>query len=83
MEDKTIIQSYVYNDNQGWFVSTIERDSSAAAYPCRFLETLVWRLDAEQKRTDLIHQGEGYGAHFEICKNLIASGEKGLEPDDE
>lgn len=79
--NETIIQSYVKTK---WFVSTIERYSSAAiSPPPRYLETLVWRLNDKGERTDLIHQDEGYKAHAKICELLIKGGEEELFNEEE
>lgn len=59
MDDKRLIKSYVWHGDDCFFVSTIERDSSAAIKPPvpRFAETLVWEYDWDAvKRGHLVHQ---------------------------
>ena len=83
MISETIIQSYVLRK---WFVSTIERDSSACVSnpPPRYWETMVWRWDDEAKiRTVRIHEAEGFNAHTDICKTLLRKGEEGLKEAEE
>jgi hypothetical protein len=73
-----VIQSHVWHGDHCYFVSTIDRESSAAlAYGARYWETLVWRWEGGE-RTDLLHQAEGRRAHFNICQQLIEHGEGAL-----
>lgn len=71
-----IIGSYVFHGDKAWNVSTINRESSAAlGAGIMYWETLVWEWDADKKvRGKLVHQDEGWDAHFAICKSLIDSG---------
>ncbi len=82
MEDEArshgVIQSTIrdrYGGGEKWFVSTIYRRCSAAAYQGWYYETLVWTLDADGKRQDIIWQGEGLRRHFEVCKRLLDTGD--------
>lgn len=78
---RTVIQSYVFQQGteRAYFVSTIDRESSAAlAYGARYLETMVWRWE-NKTRTDLIYSGEGSTEHFRVCKHLMVHGEEGLD----
>jgi hypothetical protein len=78
---RTVIQSYVWQEGteRGYFVSTIDRESSAAlAYGARYLETMVWRFE-NKTRTDIIYSGEGPLEHFRVCKHLMVHGEEGLD----
>lgn len=80
---RTVIQSYVWQmgTERGYFVSTIDRESSAAlAYGGRYLETMVWRFE-NKTRTDLIYSGSGFDDHFRVCKHLMRHGEEGLDND--
>ncbi len=84
MKDKPLIYSYVYFGNQCFYVTTFDRDSSAAGGPRRYAETLVWEIDMEtQKRTDLVGQfATGVGLvykHFNVCRALFDYGSKGLD----
>lgn len=55
--DKRVIKTYVWHKNKCFFVSTIERDSSAAEGPRRYNETLVWRYNwAKRERGALLYQ---------------------------
>lgn len=80
--EKTLIQSYVYYKDQIFFVSTINRRSSAlAASDMIYAETLVWECDPETKeRGDLVNLAQtedvkdGLKLHFDICTELFLSG---------
>lgn len=75
----TIIQSYVFHETGSFFVSTIERDSSAMDGPRRFNETIVWAWDkVTRQRGAMIHQdGESRGSirtHLRICEAYHKTG---------
>lgn len=77
--DKRIIKSYVWHGEKCFYVSTIERDSSALLGPYRFNETLVWEFDLDKvKRGDLVGQEvSSKGSireHFAVCERLFKSG---------
>lgn len=80
MENIRQIKSYVWHNSKCYFVSTIERDSSAAVIPARrFNETLVWEYDWDaRERGELIHNtGHPRGnilAHWSICDQLYRHG---------
>jgi hypothetical protein len=63
----TQIQSYVHHGGKAWFVSTIERDSSAAVIPSpRYNETIVWEWNpVTRERGEML-------TTFEDRKNSIA-----------
>lgn len=71
-----VMQSYVWHEDKCFFVSTINRASSAAiAYEHIYAETMVWTWDAERaERGELVWQGEdikgGISTHLLACKNL-------------
>lgn len=69
-----------------FLVSTIERDSSAAIYPPpRYHETIVWTLDANMVRGDIVaHVGDGpcIKQHMKMCEAFYVHG-KFEEPDKE
>jgi len=75
MSDK-IMQSYVWHEEKCFFVSTINRESSAAlAYEHIYAETMVWDYDYDKReRGSLVWQGEdikgGISTHLLACKNL-------------
>ena len=86
MSDDRVIKSYVWHGEKCFFVSTIERESSAAmAYGARYNETLVWEYDWErQKRWGLLYQEEdakgSISRHLCVCMALYRDGT--LEVDD-
>ncbi len=72
-----VIGSYVHHKASGkaWNVSTINRQCSSPHNPVMYYETMVWEWDAEaRKRGALVHQAEGWDAHFAICQSLLDSG---------
>ena len=77
--DKRVIKSYVWHGGRCFFVSTIERDSSAAWSPRRFYETLVWRCDSRNGERGALIAQEGcllspLRQHFSICESLHEKG---------
>lgn len=78
--DNSRAKSYVFHEDECFFISTIERDSSMPADPpSRIYETIVWEYDWKMtKRGGLLYQ-DGSSAHnleihFEMCRQLHASG---------
>lgn len=74
-----VIKSYVWHGDKCFFVSTIERDSSAMIYEHRYNETIVWEYDWEtSKRGELLFMGEdirgSVNRHLEMCKELYCAG---------
>ncbi|NCC60006.1 MAG: hypothetical protein EOM12_03515 [Verrucomicrobiae bacterium] len=72
-----IIQSYVFKDNQAWFVSTIERNYDTYEGSVRGPETMVWEWDPDtRKRGDsIVYQGEdGIDGHLRVCRSLHEHG---------
>ena len=80
-QDMPVIQSYVWHDGKCYFVSTIERNSSARLGPRRFNETIVWDYDwASALRGDMRHMDEAMvGSIFAHNKVCNAIHEKGIE----
>lgn len=79
MNSIKIAQSYIYSQ---WFVSTIERDSSAmVSPPLRFYETIVWEWNpATKENGKMLYIGEGGESyHSEVCRTLIINGLDGLK----
>ena len=72
------LKSYVWHFAQCFFVSTIERKSSAIEGPLRYMETIAWEYDWKRKiRQEMVVQtGEGnaFDQHFEVCKQLHRTG---------
>lgn len=86
--DKTLAQTYVWHGEKAFYVSTINRTSSAAlAYRRIYSETMVWEWNSETKqRCDLIGQDEhckdSLYAHQRMVQRLFNTG-KCEEPDDD
>lgn len=86
MSNEVIIQSYVWHKGDCFFVSTINRASSAAmAYGRIYAETVVWVFDSEERKC-----GEFFGpvgedgkggtlVHFNICKKFMEFGRDAIE----
>lgn len=74
MNSKRLFKSYIWVDGECFFVSTIERDSSAAAVspPLRFCETLVWEFDWDNNKKGKLlaeaAEGQGFDQHYEMCR---------------
>ena len=80
MLDNKIIQSYVWHDDKRFFVSTIERDSSADLGPRRYNETIVWEWPEGQKERGKMIAQEGDSrfsifTHNKLCNDLYEYGE--------
>lgn len=86
--DERKIKSYVWHGENCFFVSTIERDSSATmeAPPSRFHETMVWEYDWEtaERGKCVLQEGCGlaFDQHFRVCKEIYESGISSGEHDD-
>lgn len=84
---KKLIQSYVWHGDKCFFVSTIDRESSAAlAYGGMYAETMVWAYDyAKGERGNFKGQAEGVEGsirtHLMMCERLHKIGCTD-EPDD-
>ena len=73
-----IIQTYVMHGDKEYFISTINRESSAM-YGGIYAETLVWEYDREnQERGDMVGQDEGprdtIGAHMRMVERIFKTG---------
>jgi hypothetical protein len=77
---QTLIQSYVWYGDACFFVSTINRESSAAlAQGAVYAETMVWRYDyVERERGEFLGQAEGANGsirmHLDVCRCIYESG---------
>lgn len=74
-----VIKSYVWHGDDCFYVSTIERDSSAMLDPGRYNETLVWRYDWDKRATtSLCYQRDcvrgSIRQHLEVCQELFDTG---------
>lgn len=84
LPNERVMKSYVWHGEKCFFVSTIERDSSAAILPSpRYNETMVWEYDWDKaERGKWIAQEAAprgtIGLHMQICSLLHA---KGFVPD--
>ena len=80
MED-SIVQSYVWHGDKGFFVSTINRPSSAAAaYGRVYAETMVWEWDAKTRERGVIVGQDEAGedsirSHLAMVKRLHETGQ--------
>ena len=80
MTNKRILKSYVWHGADCFFVSTIERDSSADVTPApRYFETIAWLYDWDDKaRIRLVGMdgsGPAFSQHFAMCRQLYDTGE--------
>lgn len=78
-DNQRVIKSYVWHGDRCFFVSTIERDSSALADPGRYNETLVWDYDWDgHKTTNLSYQRDcvrgSIRQHLAVCQELFDTG---------
>lgn len=75
---KKLIQTHVYTDDGVFFVSTIDRDSSAMMGG-RYAETMAWEWDeGKRARGGLLMQGEDMEGsirrHMQIVESLHTHG---------
>ena len=76
--NKRLCQSYVSHNGQEYFISTINRESSAM-YGGVYAETLVWEWDREtRKRGKIVGQAEGpkdsIYAHIQMIEKIYSTG---------
>lgn len=81
---KEVAKTYVWHKAQCFFVSTIERESSAMEGPRRFNETLVWLYDWDKReRGEWIYQDEAcrgsLATHQRIVQALYDTGQPSKE----
>lgn len=83
MSNERKLKSYVWHGDKCYFVSTIERDSSATGYPFRFHETLVWEYDWQtNERGEWVGQygdGDAFRQHMKACEDFYRNGKQGDE----
>jgi len=78
-EDVRLIKSYVWHDGKCYFVSTIDRDSSAPQGG-RFSETMVWEhdWDKNERGEHILHEEGGpesfIGRHLKLCQRIFDTG---------
>jgi hypothetical protein len=80
----SVIKSYVWHGDRCFFVSTIERTSSAVACQSRYNETVVWAFDwAANLRGGMLHQdSDAKGSirtHQKVCGDFFAHGKPSEE----
>ncbi len=85
MQSKALAQTYVWHEGKGFFVSTIDRESSAM-YAGVYAETMAWEWDSEERvRGELVGQDEsGQGSiarHMLMVQRLYETGR--AEPADD
>ena len=75
-----VMQSYVWHEGKCFFVSTIDRESSAEmAYGGRYAETMAWECNPEtRERGALVVQDEDaegeIRTHVAVCQKLRVTG---------
>lgn len=83
-DNNRVIKSYVWHQDKCFFVSTIERDSSAAGGPRRYNETIVWEYNWKTAECGAMVWQDGdskgsIGAHQAIVRDLFKDGRVGRE----
>lgn len=76
--DLKLCHSFVYFEDKCFYVSTINRDSSAMTGG-RYAETIVWEYDeATKKRGVILTQGEAsegsLHTHSKFCQLIVSTG---------
>jgi hypothetical protein len=79
-DNDRVIKSYVWHGDTCFFVSTIERGSSAVIWQHRYNETIVWAWDwLTGQRGAMLHIDEdrcgSIEVHEKICALLYKTGE--------
>jgi hypothetical protein len=76
-----VAQSYIHHNGERFFISTIERESSALlAYGARYNETIVWKWnegEPEREQKILIMESGITGSiktHLEVCEKIFRNG---------
>lgn len=87
--DKTLAQTYISHGEEWFFVSTIDRDSSALAGPERYAETIVWHLPKGRRGVngEQLWMGSAYQGsireHQRIVEAIYAKGREAFENKEE
>lgn len=81
MPDERKLKSYVWHGEKCYFISTIERDSSAsAAYGMRYHETLVWEFNWDtNERGEWVGQygsGPAFEQHMQAVRDFYNNGKQ-------
>ncbi len=74
-----LCKTEVFHDGKCYFVSTIDRESSATEGPRRFSETFVFACDDKNKKVDpMIHEADGpsmcLNTHYLIVEKIFKNG---------
>ena len=74
-----VMQSYVWHDDKCFYVSTVNRESSATHGGGTYAETMVWEYDYDSRsRGDIVGEGEfltgSIFTHLAICKRIHETG---------
>jgi hypothetical protein len=88
MTKNDLIKTYVRHEDKWFFVSTIDRESSAPIIPSPwYAETIVWSTNVAGERQELLWQGDAYKGsiktHQRAVEALAAKGVDGLRGLDE
>jgi hypothetical protein len=71
-DNERVIKTYVWHEGQCFFVSTIERDSSAAEGPRRYNETVVWKYDwATHTRGELVFMADAPVGSIDTHQRIV------------
>jgi len=79
-ENRVVAKTYVWHGKQCFYVSTIERDCSAAVIPPpRMFETIAWEYDWDnQERGEQVRLSSGSALtithHIKVCQRLHENG---------
>jgi hypothetical protein len=82
-----VAQSYIYYEDKLFYISTINRQSSAMITdPPWYTETFVWELDPNNPTNvgDLVHESSSnfmndITSHFETCMQFFENGKANKE----
>lgn len=75
--DVKIMQTYVYHEDKVFFVSMIERNSSAMLAPeVRYHEWIAWPITDPKtlERGRMLYQGSGFKTYCEVIRQLWRTG---------
>ena len=77
--DERKLKSFIFRGDDCFYVSTIERDSSAAVSPPpRFFETIAWdyewELQARGGQVAITGYGPAFEQHSKVCEQLFRNG---------
>ena len=84
----TLAQTYVWHEGKKFFVSTINRESSAMLAPGMYAETIVWDwCEEDNRRGNIIRMAEGCEGsltrHFQLVQLISNTGKCFEEEEDD